>query len=1062
MDAERQAADLQFRMNKKIAQLTKVIYQLNCRCEDNDAAVRAVVGEYESEVAQVMADARTKISTLRDELTSKKDEARLQKIVQTMTSQHEAAKQTAMREFEAFKLEAAKNEQATKRAAEERITQMTSELQKLRTTFLQRQQELADTAVKGKGELSELLARKDREMEQLVVQYNEKYKAMLAQQISEQEQLEARLRREKSDVIAQLEKQHAVALAAAKAETMQQTERAERAEAADRKGQEQVKGLDTSLRQALAETQTLTQQKENLNARLQALMAELAGQSKQGEGLNANVVALQRKVETLEGHLSEKDAVVKSLTEQNAKKQTVITALENEIVILKTSLAKLEQALTDERGRSATLTSDGSTAAGQLREAQQELAALKKAMQEAAARVTSLQEAAVATSRQHTVELEALTEKHAAATRKLQEEHNRALDAVRSGLTNDKEGATQILRQQHAAEMEQLRTTLEMRLAEELNTQQRLFDDATTKSRKQQESTAAEVAAAAKAEHDRLSGLLAARDAELTQLRRNASDGASSWERQQAQWQQQFAQLTEDHRAALAERDVVVAELNATIEKLRRENTERSHAAGAAASELATANALMRTQLQDSERNAQALAKEVRGLNTQVADLCAAHSAETERLRQEHTAALAALSAAADRDGAASQAQQNEKHASEIKRLREEHAAAVRQREDQISKLRDDLARAAQSQRGEADTLSQQIADLKCQLEAAKNAAENQDRHHRTAMESANSKGDELRRGLEERIQTLQRQMDKDRADAQAQREQLATQHAAALDATVRASTAELQAARDAAAKQLHEMATLKDAQRSAEIGELNERAASAAAAAAEGARREREELEVAKGAVERELRAMTNAKQFVEGQATALREEIATLKSAVATAKKQGQEAADAADRRLRESLEATDASKKAALAALRDEHAEHVLSLNHHFDTNREEWNSKQKQLKALIADLEYRVANRESRREDVEKINELLRACREKDAALLKAHQDMKQYKLDLMNKETTYNKVFGRQPTVSAESAATISAVPAGGNGASSAPGSAGPKQAVSASVRTKSFADNQRR
>jgi hypothetical protein len=49
-------------------------------------------------------------------------------------------------------------------------------------------------------------------------------------------------------------------------------------------------------------------------------------------------------------------------------------------------------------------------------------------------------------------------------------------------------------------------------------------------------------------------------------------------------------------------------------------------------------------------------------------------------------------------------------------------------------------------------------------------------------------------------------------------------------------------------------------------------------------------------------------------------------------------------------------------------------------------------------------------------VAKINELLKDLRERDEALIKAHNDMKFYKLELVNREESYNKVFGRQPTV----------------------------------------------
>ena len=56
------------------------------------------------------------------------------------------------------------------------------------------------------------------------------------------------------------------------------------------------------------------------------------------------------------------------------------------------------------------------------------------------------------------------------------------------------------------------------------------------------------------------------------------------------------------------------------------------------------------------------------------------------------------------------------------------------------------------------------------------------------------------------------------------------------------------------------------------------------------------------------------------------------------------------------------------------------------------------------------------RPSRNEDVELIRQLQEQCSEKDNQLKKAAEDMKFYKLELLNREQSYNKVFGSKPVV----------------------------------------------
>ena len=54
--------DLQLRMSKKIAQLTKVIYHLNNKNEDHDMDLAEMADQYESEIETVLRDTSDKLN----------------------------------------------------------------------------------------------------------------------------------------------------------------------------------------------------------------------------------------------------------------------------------------------------------------------------------------------------------------------------------------------------------------------------------------------------------------------------------------------------------------------------------------------------------------------------------------------------------------------------------------------------------------------------------------------------------------------------------------------------------------------------------------------------------------------------------------------------------------------------------------------------------------------------------------------------------------------------------------------------------------------------------------
>jgi len=74
------------------------------------------------------------------------------------------------------------------------------------------------------------------------------------------------------------------------------------------------------------------------------------------------------------------------------------------------------------------------------------------------------------------------------------------------------------------------------------------------------------------------------------------------------------------------------------------------------------------------------------------------------------------------------------------------------------------------------------------------------------------------------------------------------------------------------------------------------------------------------------------------------------------------------------------------------------------------------KYRQLNERFFELQELYENRPSRPEDLEMIRQLQEDVMGKDNLLRKAAEDMKFYKLELINREESYNKMFGTKPNV----------------------------------------------
>lgn len=96
--------------------------------------------------------------------------------------------------------------------------------------------------------------------------------------------------------------------------------------------------------------------------------------------------------------------------------------------------------------------------------------------------------------------------------------------------------------------------------------------------------------------------------------------------------------------------------------------------------------------------------------------------------------------------------------------------------------------------------------------------------------------------------------------------------------------------------------------------------------------------------------------------------------------------------------------------------EHVDDMETLQMDFSRTQELMDEKYNQLEERYNEIQSLYDNRPSRPEDLEIIKRLQQDIDQKDNLLKKAAEDMKFYKLELINRENSYNKMFGSNPNV----------------------------------------------
>ncbi|XP_073532038.1 protein FAM184A isoform X2 [Phyllobates terribilis] len=131
-------AELHLKMSKKIAQLTKVIYALNTRNDEHESGVQAIKEAHEEEIQQILAETREKILQYKNKVSEETELKRKIQALEESLEEHKKLKHQALTEFDVYKHRVEDMQLCAEAQHVQRVVTMSREVEEIRKRFEER------------------------------------------------------------------------------------------------------------------------------------------------------------------------------------------------------------------------------------------------------------------------------------------------------------------------------------------------------------------------------------------------------------------------------------------------------------------------------------------------------------------------------------------------------------------------------------------------------------------------------------------------------------------------------------------------------------------------------------------------------------------------------------------------------------------------------------------------------------------------------------------------------------------------------------------------------------
>uniref|UniRef100_A0A8C4IU14 Protein FAM184A/B N-terminal domain-containing protein n=1 Tax=Dicentrarchus labrax TaxID=13489 RepID=A0A8C4IU14_DICLA len=164
--------DLHLKMSKKIAQLTKVIYALNTKNDEHEEEIESLKEAHEDEVQHIVTETRDKIMQYKSKMVDEADLRRRLASLEESVELHEHMKRQALAEFEMYRQRMEDSQLCTEAQHTQRVVSMSREVEEMRRDFEEKLRAFSQAQAQFEADkrraLEELRATHRQEVEELL------------------------------------------------------------------------------------------------------------------------------------------------------------------------------------------------------------------------------------------------------------------------------------------------------------------------------------------------------------------------------------------------------------------------------------------------------------------------------------------------------------------------------------------------------------------------------------------------------------------------------------------------------------------------------------------------------------------------------------------------------------------------------------------------------------------------------------------------------------------------------------------------------------------------------
>uniref|UniRef100_W5M655 Family with sequence similarity 184 member B n=1 Tax=Lepisosteus oculatus TaxID=7918 RepID=W5M655_LEPOC len=446
---------MHMKMCKKIAQLTKVIYALNTKCDEHDSSLQALKEAHQEEIEQIMEETQEKILKYKSQGEEETDlHQRLQAMEETL-EQYERLKDEALTDFETYRRQTEERELKSQTEHAERIMALSTEMVDLKKDFEGKLQALAglkEQLEQEKEKAQAELERTNQESQSLQDECRELRRNSMGERSRLEEMCQTRTRALREE----LERLRAERLRLAE-------EFEQKVSSLKAAHQEEQESLKRTLQQSLTDTLTQWQQRElehrnamqaSLQQKLKRMEGELEAKGQQLNECRRHSLKLQDRMQDLETQLEEAHHKVAEAVASMKKSEEEMSVAKERLILQENELLNKSEELLSQ-------CSSQSKASAQADEFKRQVLQLQK-------RVKELEQQDGGKASDHAQHVKQHVEALSAQKQELQRAHVEEVRRVRRQTEEEKARLKEQLMKKledlvkkHTAELKSVQTTME-------------------------------------------------------------------------------------------------------------------------------------------------------------------------------------------------------------------------------------------------------------------------------------------------------------------------------------------------------------------------------------------------------------------------------------------------------------------------------------------------------------------------------------------------------------------------------------------------------------------------